>query len=55
MTVHFYSVTKSETRYVLCGGRGCAATPNYQRGVSVDELFGGGTDNDLVDHACYVT
>lgn len=26
----------------------------YQRGVSVDELFGGGTDNDLVDDACYV-
>ena len=24
----------------------------YQRGVSVDELFGGGTDNDLVDDAC---
>lgn len=21
----------------------------YQRGFSVDELFGGGTDNDLVD------
>ena len=27
----------------------------YQRGVSVDELFGGGTDNDLVDDACYAT
>ena len=27
----------------------------YQRGVSVDELFGGGTDNDLLDDACYVT
>ena len=24
----------------------------YQRGFSVDELFGGGTDNDLVDDAC---